>query len=728
MSFQRNASLQENSGHKLSLCRSLSHSQENLAEQILNKAATLRFTLEPDTVVPANNQPLTPSSSTSSTSSATSSASGSSTASSPSANQSMSIAGDRPPAAQNPANVLQPGDFVVKYREAIINYSKYRHAGIVETEAALKAARICIELSRSIDVAVFLQNVLYINLNISEQERVQRFEVLTELYQRIGFMRKAAFCQRLAAWRHVAQNNANPDWAKSYRLMLDSFAGHRLSLDPLEVIENNAGWKCLQVDLLQQLVAAARRLGHSALATRHMTFLLQTMWSHLTPAEQKDLTFQLQSLSAQCEGAPISLVLEDGTVIPPANLTNLPDCHQFKVKDLPSHLRPHKLTTAKVDNGPFLFTPIPFNSIDRRPKKDDGIVAFQWVQHEMCEVSVSLKNPLPYDLKVADMRLLTNGIVFESHPETILLQPMAALTLGLRGMPIETGSLEILGYSSHTLGVKSNCRLKQMNHDRDRQSQFPPLFKIDVVPALPSLDIKTSCQPMDTLACMTNADNVIASTSITLYSGESTECVLTLTNTSTIPIEFMEETMQSSLDTKTQNLVFAWPKEAIQAQLPLKPKATMTVRLKITGYADFLGPINVGSAINGANSIISSQPNGPHGHDTVSGAMSALSISGPTSLPSRMGSPLNFAKRNELLSASFRSKTHSANSGHSSLVTFSQGASGSQARQLDAQFRFRYSGGDGQKANHCRTCAVLFSLEFLPSAQITNWDVLPAET
>lgn len=186
----------------------------------------------------------------------------------------------------------------MRYREAIINYSKYRHAGIIETEAALKAARICIEQNRYMDVAVFLQNVLYINLNLTEQERVQRFEVLTELYQRIGFVRKAAFCQRLASWRHVAQSNTNPDWHKSYRLMLDSFPGHKLSLDPLEVIENNAGWKCLQIDLLQQLVAAARRIGHSALATRHMTFLLQTMWPHLSPNEQKEFSLQLQVRNA----------------------------------------------------------------------------------------------------------------------------------------------------------------------------------------------------------------------------------------------------------------------------------------------------------------------------------------------------------------------------------------------------------------------------------------------
>lgn len=294
MSFQRNASLQENSAQKLSIARSSSQSQENLAEQILSKKSTLAISLEAENALKVNHlTQLTSSSSTSSASSVTSTVSGSSTASSPSSTN-HALSTDKVQNANNPSNVLQPSDFVARYREAIINYSKYRHAGIIETEAALKAARICIEQNRYMDVAVFLQNVLYINLNLTEQERVQRFEVLTELYQRIGFTRKAAFCQRLASWRHVAQSNTNPDWNKSYRLMLDSFTGHKLSLDPLEVIQNNAGWKCLQIDLLQQLVAAARRIGHSAVATRHMTFLLQTMWPHLSANEQKEFSLQLQ--------------------------------------------------------------------------------------------------------------------------------------------------------------------------------------------------------------------------------------------------------------------------------------------------------------------------------------------------------------------------------------------------------------------------------------------------
>lgn len=49
-------------------------------------------------------------------------------------------------------------------------------------------------------------------------------------------------------------------------------------------------------------------MGNPALATRHLTFLLQTMYNHLTSIERKDIALQLQNVSQQCEGAPVPLV------------------------------------------------------------------------------------------------------------------------------------------------------------------------------------------------------------------------------------------------------------------------------------------------------------------------------------------------------------------------------------------------------------------------------------
>lgn len=117
---------------------------------------------------------------------------------------------------------------------------------------------------------------------------------------------------------------------------------------------------------------AAKRASYSALATRHMTFLLQTMWPHLTRQEQKELAIQLQSLSVQCEGSPVPLVLDSGVVVPPANLTDIPRCSSFVLRDLRAHLRPKLIEAEKEDTGPFLFTPIHFGSLDRNKDKSDS--------------------------------------------------------------------------------------------------------------------------------------------------------------------------------------------------------------------------------------------------------------------------------------------------------------------------------------------------------------------
>lgn len=76
-------------------------------------------------------------------------------------------------------------------------------------------------------------------------------------------------------------------------------------------------------------------------------------------------------MSAQCEGSPVPLVLDNGTVIPPANLTNIPLCHSFILKNLQPHLQPRKIQAVKQDTGPFLFTPIHFGSLDRKSTKVD---------------------------------------------------------------------------------------------------------------------------------------------------------------------------------------------------------------------------------------------------------------------------------------------------------------------------------------------------------------------
>ncbi|XP_036344710.1 protein brunelleschi-like isoform X1 [Rhagoletis pomonella] len=646
--------------------------------------------------------------------------------------------------AELPGNILKPDELPGYYRRAIINYSNYGHAAVIETEAALKAARICTEQNRPLDVAMFLQNILYLNVRMSEPDRVKRFEVITDLYHQIGYRRKAAFFQRLAALKFVQQGNPNPDWSQTYRLMLESFSGYSLALDPMEVIDNAAGWPALQIDLLQGVIAAARRLGPSALATRHMTFLLQTQWAHMTPTEQSDMCVQLQNLSAQCEGSPVPLVLENGTVIPPANLTDLPYCMDLVVRDLPAHLRPQRIKIVKADSGPFLFTPIHLNSIDRREKKrEKNKIAFFWAQNNLSEVTLRLRNPLPFELTVSDMRLLTNGIVFESLPQTVILQPHVPTTVTLHGTPIEVGQLEVQGYSTHALGVKSNCRLKNM-----RGRKFPPNYLIDVIPALPRISVKTSLPQTATFSQLASSDIVITSASLTLYNGESSSCIITITNESPLPVEHLELSFNSNVEQEVQKKIFKIDEKELQLKLPIQPNSSIDFMVHIYGEAEFVCPIvsqHAGSVHS--NSTVTAALQADYaGAATISGGphslqYSTLSSSGHASLPSRVGSPNQqlqqqsaYSRRNDPNNLSFRSPTSGGTTtcGTPSLAALSLPAAGAQGahgygQHVEAQFRIKYSGGEGMQEGYCRQCAISFNLELLPSAQITSWDVLPAE-
>lgn len=270
---------------------------------------------------------------------------------------------------------------------------------------------------------------------------------------------------------------------------------------------------------------------------------------------------------------------------------------------------------------------------------------FLWVEGDVCEVTLKLTNPLPFELKVSNMRLLTSGIVFESIPETVLLSSDAPTSVTLNGVSKETGELEILGYSTHTLGVKSNCRLKDMTN-------FLPSYSIDVIPALPTMEIKTSLPQSATFSSFQNFESVVTSASISLYNGESTECTITLTNTSQVPIEMLEVSIQTVLESCLQDQIFKWSQENLESQLPLLPNATASLTLYLYSAANFLALTDVSSGV--------------FGHSHTTGSQMSMSA-GPNSLPSRLNSPVHSSmgssfqggRKNEL-NSSFRYGTRFA--------------------------------------------------------------------
>ncbi|KAG8296970.1 hypothetical protein J6590_045812 [Homalodisca vitripennis] len=666
-------------------------------------------------------------------------------------------------------NLLTPDDIIRYYREAIVHYSKYQNANVIETEACYKAAKLAIQQHAYLQAANFLHSVILINLALNEEEKIERLMSLSELYTKIGFQRKASFYRRLAATRFVSARNPQTNWQQCYNLMLQALSGHKLSLDPADHSPDKLeGWPGLQKQVLQDLVLAATRVGQSAVATRHMTFLLQVMWGQLTAAERHESALQLQSLAAQCEGAPVPLVLDSGLVIPPVNLVMVPTTESFVVQNLKSHLRPVKLEKTKENFGPFLFTPINFGSLERKSNKASNKIDYLWVAEELCEVKLELSNPFPFELEVSNMRLLTSGAVFESLPLTLTLPPDATnVGVTLSGTSKEVGQLEITGYSTHTLGVKSNCRLK--NIPKIGES----MFSVEVIPALPLLQLSEDdydrrvefCE-LVMRKCDDNRDfltNILFSDEATFflngnvnrhncrywasenphwiteshsqqpqklnqdgapphYGRQVSSPLPTKTNNGASISLYAGESVDSSLllenvgqlpiqwvEVSVECLqdseqVLRWDLEPLLAQLPLQPGAATTLPLHFFGAASFLSSSNPDTA--SVKSSIFSAPS------------SFLS-----STSNRPGFPDRFLAKST--TSSFKSGGSSLNSFGSQ---FSKLCLENSPKALQCQLKVRYSSDPGMAAGFCRVATFLFSIEINCSVFVTNWDVIPAET
>ncbi|KTG30370.1 hypothetical protein cypCar_00040416 [Cyprinus carpio] len=181
-------------------------------------------------------------------------------------------------------NCLSQEDIIEKYKEAISYYGKYKSAGVIELEACIKAVRVLAIQKRAMEASEFLQNAVYINLGqLSEEEKIQRYSVLSELYELIGFQRKSAFFKRVAAMQCVAPTIPEPGWKACYKLLLETLPGYSLSLDPKDFSKGtHRGWAAVQLRLLHELVYASRRMGNPGLSVRHLSFLLQTMLDFLS--------------------------------------------------------------------------------------------------------------------------------------------------------------------------------------------------------------------------------------------------------------------------------------------------------------------------------------------------------------------------------------------------------------------------------------------------------------
>lgn len=583
-------------------------------------------------------------------------------------------------------NCLSPEDVIDKYKEAISYYSKYKNAGVIELEACVKAVRVLAMQKRSMEASEFLQNAVYINLRqLSEEEKIQRYSILSELYELIGFRRKSAFFKRVAAMQCVAPSIAEPGWRACYKLLLETLPGYSLSLDPKDFSKGtHRGWAAVQMRLLHELVYASRRMGNPALAVRHLSFLLQTMLDFLSDQEKKDVTQSLESSASKCPGTMEPITLPDGLTLPPVPLTKLPIVRRVKLLNLPASLRPQKMKSLLGQNvstkSPFIYSPIIAHSRgEERSKKID----FQWVQGAVCEVQLMVYNPMPFELRVENMGLLTSGVEFESLPAALSLPAESGLyPVTLVGVPQTTGTITVNGYHTTVFGVFSDCLLDHLPGLKTSGCA------VEVVPALPRLQISTSLPRSARSLQPSSGDEVSTNVSVHLYNGEARQLVVTLENVGTEPLEKLEVTSRVlTTKEKLYGDFLSWKLEETLAQFPLQPGKVATFTVDIKAKLDFSCQENLLQDLSDDGISVSGFPLCSPFRQVVRPRVDSKAANPPEG--SKPGDP-------------------------------------SHVKTLEAVLNFQYSGGPGHVEGYYRSLSLGLHVEVEPSVLFTRGSTLPA--
>uniref|UniRef100_A0A3Q0R101 Trafficking protein particle complex subunit 9 n=1 Tax=Amphilophus citrinellus TaxID=61819 RepID=A0A3Q0R101_AMPCI len=581
-------------------------------------------------------------------------------------------------------NCLSPEDIIEKYKEAISYYGKYKNAGVIELEACVKAVRVLAIQKRAREASDFLQNAVYINLGqLSEEEKIQRYSILSELYELIGFHRKSAFFKRVAAMQCVAPTIPEPGWRACYKLLLETLPGYSLSLDPKDFSKGtHRGWAAVQMRLLHELVYASRRMGNPALSVRHLSFLLQTMLDFLSEQEKKEVTQSLENYTSKCPGGMEVITLPDGLKLPPVPFTKLPIVRSVKLLNLPVSLRPHKVKGLLGQNmstaSPFIYSPIIIhNRGEERCKKID----FQWVQGDVCEVQLMVYNPMPYELRVENMGLLTSGVEFESLPAALSLPAESGLyPVTLVGVPRTAGNITVNGYHTSVFGVTSDCLLDGL------PSVKTSGCLVEVIPSLPRLQLQTSLPRSAYTPHPMSKEELSSSVSVQLFNGETQQLAITLENIGSEDIETLE---LASKIVNTKEKVFgeflSWELDEALSHLPLKPGQTVTLTVNIKVKLDFSGQENLLQDLND----------------------DGISVTG---LP--ISSPLR-----QVLKPRPETKPVSSESSK---------AEYSHVKTLEAVLNFKYSGGAGKVEGYYRELSLGVHVDVEPSVFFTRVNTLPA--
>ncbi|XP_051694524.2 trafficking protein particle complex subunit 9 isoform X1 [Oryctolagus cuniculus] len=221
-----------------------------------------------------------------------------------------------------------------------------------------------------------------------------------------------------------------------------------------------------------------------------------------------------------------------------SSLLPVEQCSSRRVKllNLPANLLPQKMKRLLGQNmsakSPFIYSPvIAHNHGEERNKNTD----VQWIQADVCEVQLMMYNPMPFELRVENMGLLTSGVEFKSLPAALSLLAKSGLyPVTLVGVLQTTGTITVNSYHTTVFGVVSDCLLDHLLGIKTSSSTM------EVIPALRRLQISTSLPRSAHSLQPSSGDEISTNGSVQLFNRETQQLIVTLENIGLEPLATLD--------------------------------------------------------------------------------------------------------------------------------------------------------------------------------------------
>ncbi|KAL7409219.1 TRAPP II complex [Mrakia frigida] len=356
------------------------------------------------------------------------------------------------------------------------------------------------------------------------------------------------------------------------------------------------GWPELQLRAMRDAIGIAEVLPDHASVVLFSLTALRTLHPFIVPGEQAHLAalFPRALATARRRGELVGegkLKFWAGWIVLSLEVGSLPPTHVPIEHGIQDRTIAQSLTATGLVRDPFLYNP---------RSKSASLTKSIVVQNETLEFLITLQNPFAFELEIQDIRLSTTGVPFTSHPCPAILLPNAFQTIRVTGFASSPGTLTVQGCfvrlpdgseAEFLLPVHDAAEEKRQRKRESLNVERERAMKLRGMEARPSERRKReseilesgigggketekevvggkgkekevlpvqgflSCEVVPEQPLVRIRGSSLTHGAIMLYDGEESTIRITLENTSSLPVDFVQLSFQDSTTGRSQAII-----------------------------------------------------------------------------------------------------------------------------------------------------------------------------